>query len=317
MPFSNKTIYVAGHHGMVGKALVRAFKEAGAEKLILRTRSELDLCNQQAVNQFFDQERPQVVVFAAAKTGGIHANDTYPAQFLYDNVMMSANAIHAAHRLDVERFLFLGSTCIYPRLAPQPMTEDCLLSGPLEPTNEAYALAKIAGLKLCQFYRSQYGRMFHSAMPTNLYGTGDNYHLENSHVLPALIRRFHEAKETQANEVVIWGSGKARREFLHVDDLAGGLLHLLALEDPPDLVNIGTGEDVTILELAQTVSRTIGFQGQIKTDPTKPDGTPVKRTDMSKMHATGWRAEIDLETGLKATYQDFLRETRQGVLREV
>jgi len=302
---------------MVGKALVRAFKEAGAEKLILRTRSELDLCNQQAVNQFFDQERPQVVVFAAAKTGGIHANDTYPAQFLYDNVMMSANAIHAAHRLDVERFLFLGSTCIYPRLAPQPMTEDCLLSGPLEPTNEAYALAKIAGLKLCQFYRSQYGRMFHSAMPTNLYGTGDNYHLENSHVLPALIRRFHEAKETQANEVVIWGSGKARREFLHVDDLAGGLLHLLALEDPPDLVNIGTGADVTILELAQTVGRTIGFQGKIKTDPTKPDGTPVKRTDMSKMHATGWRAEIDLEAGLKATYQDFLRETRQGVLREV
>ncbi len=316
MDFNNKSIYVAGHRGMVGKALVRALETAGARDLILRDRSELDLCNQQAVNQFFEQQRPQIVVFAAARVGGIHANHAYPAQFIYDNLMMAANSIHAAHLFDTERFLFLGSTCIYPRLAPQPMSEDCLLSGPLEPTNEAYALAKIAGLKLCQFYRSQYNRLFHSAMPTNLYGTGDNYHPENSHVLPALIRRFHEAKLAGADEVVIWGTGRPRREFLHVDDLANGLLHLLSLKDPPNLVNIGTGTDVTIVELAETVARVVGFQGKITTDPSKPDGTPVKRTDMSRMHATGWRARIDLETGLKMTYQDFLQETKQGVLRQ-
>jgi len=302
---------------MVGGALVRALRSAGAKNLILRSRRELDLCNQSDVHDFFHQQRPDLVIFAAAKVGGIHANNTYPAEFLYQNLMMAANSIHAAYLAGVERFLFLGSTCIYPRMAPQPMQEDCLLSGPLESTNEAYALAKISGLKLCQFYRSQYGMLFHSAMPTNLYGPGDNYHPENSHVLPALLRRFHEAKLNGDPSVTIWGSGTPRREFLHVDDLASGLLHLCALKNPPDLVNVGTGSDVTILELAQAVARVVGYEGEIKTDPSKPDGTPVKRTDMTRMHATGWKARIDLAEGLAATYQDFLAETEQRIVRAV
>ena len=251
---------------MVGQATVRALQAEGANRLILRDRAELDLCNQAAVHRFFEQEKPELVIFAAAKVGGIHANNSYPAEFLYDNLMMAANSIHAAYLNGTRRFLFLGSTCIYPRLAPQPMREDCLLTGPLEPTNEAYALAKISGLKLCEHYRSQYGVVFHSAMPTNLYGPGDNYHPENSHVLPALIRRFHEARQNNAEEVTIWGSGEPRREFLHVDDLAQGLLHLLRLEDPPNLVNVGTGVDIKIGELAKLVAEIVGFQGKIVQD---------------------------------------------------
>ena len=301
---------------MVGQAVVRALSQAGAEQLICRTHDELDLCDQADVREFFRSERPEIVIFAAAKVGGIHANHTYPAQFLYDNLMMAANSIHAAYQTGTQRFLFLGSTCIYPRLAPQPMSEDCLLTGPLEVTNEAYALAKISGLKMCQHYRSQYGVLFHSAMPTNLYGPGDNYHPENSHVLPALIRRIHEAQRDNRDSITIWGTGSPRREFLHVDDLANGLLHLLQLPDPPNLVNVGTGTDVTILELAHTIARVIGYQGRILTDPNKPDGTPVKRTDMTRMHQTGWSAQIDLETGLKMTYQDFLSEISHGLIRE-
>lgn len=316
MEWKKKSIFVAGHQGMVGKAVVRALEKIGASRLILRTRSDLDLCDQAAVHQFFFSERPEVVIFAASRVGGIHANHSYPAQFLYENLMMAANSIHAAHLAGTQRLLFLGSTCVYPRLAPQPMREDCLLSGPLEPTNEAYALAKISGLKLCQYYRSQYGRLYHSAMPTNLYGAGDSYHPENSHVLPAMIRRFHEAKQAGADRVVIWGTGTPRRDFLHVDDIASGLLHLLGLSDPPDLVNIGTGTDITILDLAQQVANVVGYEGQITTDPSKPDGTPVKLTDMTRMHELGWRASIDLQSGLKRTYQDFLQETEQGVLRE-
>ena len=302
---------------MVGQALVRALHSIGADHLILKTRDELDLCNQASVESFFETERPDCVLFAAAKVGGIHANRTYPAEFIYNNLMMAANSIHAACQSNVGRFLFLGSTCIYPRMAPQPMPESCLLSGPLEKTNQAYALAKIAGLKMCEYYRQQYGVNFHSAMPTNLYGPGDNYHLENSHVLPALIRRFHEAKENGAREVVIWGTGTPRREFLHVDDLASGVLHLCTLSNPPNLVNIGSGTDVTILELAQKVACVVGYKGEIKTNPEAPDGTPVKRTDMTLMHSTGWQARISLDEGLKLTYDDFLKEAQKGVLRQM
>ena len=302
---------------MVGKAVNRALVNAGAENLILKTRDELDLCNQAAADQFFRDHTPEVVIFAAAKVGGIHANNTYPAEFIYENLMMAANTIHAAYRHGVERFLFLGSTCIYPRMSPQPMPEGCLLSGPLEKTNEAYALAKISGLKMCQFYRSQYGVLFHSAMPTNLYGPGDNYHPDNSHVLPAMIRRFHEAKENGIPEVEIWGTGKPRREFLHVDDLADAVLHLVQLEDPPNLVNVGTGTDVTIRELAEQIAETVGYQGKITQDPSKPDGTPVKRTDISLIESTGWRPTIPLADGIRRTYQDFLKETQAQILREV
>jgi GDP-L-fucose synthase len=312
----SQRIYVAGHRGMVGKALVRALDSIGVAEVIVRTRSELDLCNQSAVNSFFETEKPDCVLFAAAKVGGIHANNTYPADFIYNNLMMAANSIHAAYQHNVGRFLFLGSTCIYPRMAPQPMPEDSLLTGPLEKTNEAYALAKISGLKMCEFYRQQYGALFHSAMPTNLYGPGDNYHPENSHVLPALIRRFHEAAQSNQSEVAIWGTGSPRREFLHVDDLADGVIHLCTLSDPPNLVNIGTGSDVTILELAKKVADVVGFKGEIKTNPEQPDGTPVKRTDMTLMHSTGWNSKIDLDEGLKMTYQDFLQETELDELRQ-
>ena len=308
-------IFVAGHRGMVGAAVVRALASNNAGEIITRSRDELDLTNQSDVDKFFSQQRPHTVVFCAGKVGGIHANNSYPADFIYQNLMMSANSINAAYENEVQRFLFLGSTCIYPRLAPQPMLESCLLEGPLEPTNEAYALAKISGLKMCQYYRSQYGVTFHSAMPTNLYGPGDNYHPENSHVLPALINRIHAAKQANAPEVVIWGSGKPRREFLHVDDLAAGLLHLLALESPPDVVNIGTGSDVTIAELAGIISEVIGYQGQIVQDVSKPDGTPVKRTDCTLIHSTGWKASIDLIEGVEQTYQDFLRESESNTLR--
>lgn len=301
-------IYVAGHRGMVGGAVVRRLKELGYQNLLLRTRAELDLTSQDAVESFFQTERPDVVVFAAARVGGILANKTYPAEFLFENLAMATNAVHSAWRNGTERFLFLGSTCIYPRLAPQPIPEDSLLSSPLEPTNEAYAIAKIAGLKMCEFYRRQYGVTYHSAMPTNLYGPGDNYHPENSHVLPALIRRFHEAKVRGDSSVTIWGTGSPLREFLHVDDLAAAIVHLLGLQNPPDLVNLGSGSEISILELAKLVARTVGFTGSIETDPSKPDGTPRKLCDISRIQATGWQPRISLADGVAAAYQDFLRD---------
>ena len=315
--FESAKIYVAGHRGMVGSAVVRALEATGATNILTRSRSELDLCSQAAVESFFAEQKPEMVVFAAARVGGIHANNTYPADFIYQNLTMATNAIHAAYKNGVNRFLFLGSTCIYPRMAPQPMPEDCLLTGPLEKTNEAYALAKIAGLKMCEHYRTQYGVTFHSAMPTNLYGPGDNYHPENSHVLPALIRRFHEAKLEERSNVVLWGTGKPRREFLHVDDLADGLLHLLSLDDPPNLANVGTGTDVTIRELAELVANTVGFEGEIVQDTSRPDGTPVKRTDIRLIESTGWSPRISLAEGIRMTYECFLSETKQKTLREV
>lgn len=301
-------IYVAGHRGMVGGAVVRRLQELGFSNLLLRTRAELDLTSQADVDAFFQTERPEVVVFAAARVGGILANKTYPAEFLFENLSMATNAVHSAWRNGTERFLFLGSTCIYPRLAPQPIPEDSLLSSPLEPTNEAYAIAKIAGLKMCEFYRRQYGVTYHSAMPTNLYGPGDNYHPENSHVLPALIRRFHEATVRGDSSVAIWGTGSPLREFLHVDDLAAAIVHMLGLENPPDLVNLGSGSEISILELARLVARTVGFAGAIETDPTKPDGTPRKLCDIGRIKATGWHPKISLEDGVAAAYQDFLRD---------
>ena len=299
---------------MVGAALMRKLTELDYAT-VTRSRDELDLCCQASVQDFFQQERPDIVIFAAAKVGGIHANDTYSAEFIYQNLMMAANSIHTAHQTGTQRFLFLGSTCIYPRMAPQPMPEDCLLTGELESTNEAYAIAKISGLKLCEHYRKQYGVLFHSAMPTNLYGPGDNYHPENSHVMPALIRRFHEAKENGDPEVMIWGTGTPRREFLHVDDLAEALLHLVQLPDPPNLVNVGTGTDVSIAELATLVARTVGYQGEIKNDLTKEDGTPVKRTNIDLIKSTSWSPKISLEDGLQRTYRDFKNEMNAGALR--
>lgn len=317
MSIEKSKIFVAGHRGMVGSAILRALTAAGADRVLVQSRNELDLTNQQQVNSFFESERPDVVLFAAARVGGIHANSTYPANFAYENLMMAANAIHAAWQTKTKRFLFLGSTCIYPRNAPQPMREDCLLTSPLETTNEAYALAKIAGLKTCQFYRQQYGVMFHSAMPTNLYGPGDNYHPENSHVLPAMIQRFDLARLAGAEEVVIWGTGTPRREFLHVDDLAAAILHLIQLENPPDWVNVGTGTDVTIRELAEMIAQVVGYRGRITNDTSKPDGTPVKRTDISLIESTGWTPKIPLIDGLKRTYQDYLRETQEHSVRSV
>ncbi len=315
-------IWICGHRGMVGAALVRVLREeAGAsgidsyDRLLLAARDEVDLTRQEQVEQFVGDRQPEMVVIAAARVGGIHANATYPADFLYDNLMIAANVIRASWRGGVKRLLFLGSSCIYPRLAPQPMTEDALLSGPLEPTNEPYAVAKIAGLKLCQAYRRQHGVVYHSAMPTNLYGPGDNYHGENSHVIPALIRRFHEARVEGRSSVTIWGSGTPRREFLHVDDLARGCLALLRCDDPHDWVNIGSGSDLTILQLAHLIARVTGYEGRVLTDPGKPDGTPRKLLDISRMKAIGWEPRIDLEQGLKAAYEDFLTGLSTGRAR--
>ena len=300
---------------MVGGALVRRFERIPGAELLLRTRKELDLTSQSDVDRFFAIERPELVIVAAAKVGGIHANNTYPAAFLYDNLAIAANSIHSAYRHGTQRLLFLGSSCIYPKQAPQPIPEDSLLTSPLEPTNEAYAIAKITGLKLCQYYRKQYGVMFHSAMPTNLYGPGDNYHLQNSHVMPALIRKFHEAKEAGKDEVVAWGTGKPMREFLHVDDLAEACAFLVNMQNPPDWINVGTGVDVTIKELTETVAKVTGFNGRITWDTSKPDGTPRKLMDVSKLSALGWKAKISLQEGVAKTYQSFLAEKAAGKLR--
>mgnify|MGYP003669314959 CR=1 FL=1 len=310
-------IYVAGHRGMVGSAVCRRLASEKNCQVLTATRDSLDLTNQSSVEDFFAQERPDAVIFAAARVGGVLANDTYPVEFLGDNLLMSTVAINAAYATGVKRFLFLGSTCIYPRDCPQPIQEDALLTGPLEKTNEAYALAKIAGLKLCQFYRRQHGVMFHSAMPTNLYGPGDNYHPQHSHVLPALLRRFHEARQEGLESVTIWGTGTPRREFLYVDDLADALAFLMTQQNPPDWANVGTGVDLSILELAQLVANTVGYQGEIKTDPSKPDGTPVKCSDVSRLNALGWKHKIELAQGLKTTYDHFLNEVESGQMRSV
>jgi GDP-L-fucose synthase len=309
-----RRVYVAGHRGMVGSALVRALASLEVE-LISRSSSELDLRDQAATDEFFRQVRPQIVLFAAARVGGIQANIDAPAEFLYDNLAMAANAIQAAHRCGCERFVFLGSMCVYPRLAPQPMAESALLTGALEPTNEGYALAKIAGLKMCQYYRQQYGVLFHSLMPSNLYGPGDNYQARRAHVVASLIRRFHEAKEASLREVVIWGTGRAVREFVHVDDAAAATLHVAAMDDPPDWVNVGGGEEVSILELARMVAEATGFRGEIHTDPDKPDGMPRKAADAALLRSTGWQPRITLRDGLRQTYQAYLREREAGLLR--
>jgi len=308
-------LFIAGHNGMVGSALVRRFRREPGCELILRDRARLDLADQAAVEAFLAAEKPDTVIVAAAKVGGIQANSTFPAEFLHDNLAIALASIHGAWKSGVKRLLFLGSSCIYPKHAAQPMAEDCLLTGALEPTNEAYAVAKIAGLKLCQFYRREHGVAFHSAMPTNLYGPGDNYHPTNSHVLPALIRRFHEAKESGTREVAAWGTGSPKREFLHVDDLADACAFLLALGDPPDWINVGTGSDVTIRELTEIVAQATGYRGAIAWDPSKPDGTPRKLLDVSRLSALGWRARIGLTEGIKSTYQSFLSEERSGTLR--
>jgi len=308
-------LFIAGHHGMVGSALVRRFKKEPGFELVLRDRKQLDLTSESAVAAFLAAEKPDVAIIAAAKVGGIHANSTFPADFLRDNLAIASSTIHGAWKAGVGRLLFLGSSCIYPKLAAQPMTEDSLLTGPLEPTNEAYAIAKIAGLKLCQYYRKQYGVAFHSAMPTNLYGPGDNYHPTNSHVLPALIRRLDEAREAGTPEVAAWGSGSPRREFLHVDDLADACFFLLGRTDFPDWINVGTGSDVTIRELTEIVAEATGFRGRISWDASKPDGTPRKLLDVSRLSAMGWKSRIALREGIAATYQAFLAEKKAGSLR--
>ena len=301
-------IYIAGHRGMVGSAIKRRLKREGYTNFIERTSSELDLRDQSAVDAFFRTERPDYVFLAAAKVGGIQANNTYRAEFIYDNLIMEANVIKASHTYDVRKLLFLGSSCIYPKMAPQPLREDYLLTGPLEATNEPYAIAKIAGIKLCDAFRDQYGCHFISVMPTNLYGPNDNYDLENSHVLPALIRKFHEAKKAGLPEVIMWGTGSPKREFLHVDDLADACFYLMKTYDEPGLVNIGTGKDISIFELAQLVKKVVGYEGEIVKDQTKPDGTPRKLMDVSKLNRMGWRYQIELEEGIRSVYADLESE---------
>ncbi len=302
----NSRIFVAGHRGLAGSAIVRRLSAAGFKNLLLRTRSELDLTCRAEVERFFEQERPEYVFLAAAKVGGILANSTYPVEFLRDNLAIELNVIDCAYRSGVKKLQFLGSSCIYPKLAPQPLKEDYLLSGPLEPTNEFYAIAKIAGIKLCQAYRAQYGFHAISLMPTNLYGPGDNFDLANSHVLPALMRKIHEAHVRGDSKVVIWGTGKPRREFLHVDDLADAALFLMQHYDEPEIVNVGTGEDIAIADLAAMLGRVIGFQGKFVYDSSKPDGTPRKLLDVSRLEALGWKHGISLQHGIEDTYRWFL-----------
>ena len=302
----NSKIYVAGHRGMVGSAIYRKLQKEGFTNIITKTSSELDLRDQQAVTEFFQSEKPEYVFLAAAKVGGIVANNTYRADFLYENLAIQNNVIHQSHLNEVKKLMFLGSSCIYPKLAPQPLKETYLLTGLLEETNEPYAIAKIAGIKMCDAYRAQYGSNFISVMPTNLYGYNDNYHPQNSHVLPALIRRFDEAKNSGAKEVMIWGSGTPMREFLFADDLADACYFLMQNYNEPNLINIGTGKDLSIKDLALMVKKTVGFEGEITFDSSKPDGTPRKLMDVSKLHDLGWKHQIDLEEGLKLAYQDFL-----------
>jgi len=299
-------IFVAGHRGLVGSALVRALEREGYRNLVVRTSGELDLREQAATLSFFQRERPEYVFLAAAKVGGIVANNSYPAQFIYDNLMIQNNVIHSAYLSGVTKLLLLGSSCIYPRLAPQPIREDALLTGPLEPTNEPYAIAKIAGIKMCQSYNRQYGTRFVSAMPTNLYGPNDNFDLTTSHVLPALLRKFHEAKESGAPSVTVWGSGTPYREFIHVDDVAEASLFLMERYEGWEPVNVGSGRELTIRELAERVGRVVGFAGELRFDTSKPDGTPRKLCDVSRIHALGWQHRIDLDQGLKDTYHWYL-----------
>ncbi len=316
MVMAKQRIFIAGHNGMVGSALVRQLDKNPEVQLVVRNRSELNLLDQQAVQQFFKHERIDQVYLAAAKVGGIHANNEYPAEFIYENLMIEANIIHAAHKAGVQKLLFLGSSCIYPKMAEQPMTEAALLTGTLEPTNEPYAIAKIAGIKLCESYNRQYGRDYRSVMPTNLYGENDNFHPQNSHVIPAMMRRFHEAKQAGDKQVVVWGSGKPMREFLHVNDMAAASVHVMNLANDiyqantqPMLshINVGTGVDCTIRELAETMQKVVGFKGEIVFDTTKPDGTPRKLMDVSRLKALGWQARNSLEAGLTDTYDWFLQ----------
>ncbi|MEE3046537.1 MAG: GDP-L-fucose synthase [Pseudomonadota bacterium] len=317
-----KKVFVAGHNGMVGRAIACRLKLDAQIELVTATRGELDLENQESVNRFFVRNSIDEIYLAAAKVGGIHANNTYPADFIYKNLLIEANVIGAAHQYDVQKLLFLGSSCIYPRAVAQPMREDALLTGVLEPTNEPYAIAKIAGIKLCESFNRQYGRDYRSVMPTNLYGPGDNYHPENSHVIPALLRRFHEAKVSRAQEVIVWGSGKPFREFLFVDDMAAACIHVMNLDDATykdkteemcSHINVGYGSDVTIRELAAEIAKTVGFDGKIVFDTSKPDGTMRKLMDSSRLFSTGWKPSVDLQSGLAIAYEDFL----SGKAREV
>jgi GDP-L-fucose synthase len=306
-------IFVAGHRGLAGSALVRALQRLGYRNLLLRNREQLDLMDQRAVHRFFETERPEYVFLAAAKVGGILANSTFPVDFLRDNLAIQSNVTESAFRYGVEKFLFLGSSCIYPRMAPQPISESALLTGPLEPTNEWYAIAKIAGIKLIQAYRKQYGMKGICLMPTNLYGPGDNFDLASSHVLPALLRKFHEAKLNGADEVVVWGSGKVLREFLHADDFADAAVHLMLHYDSDEIINVGTGEDLTIAALAELIGKVVGYTGRISFDASKPDGTPRKLLDVSRLHAAGWRARITLEEGIRRTYEWYLSQSTEVV----
>ena len=301
-------IYVAGHRGMVGSAIVRKLNAKGFNNIVVRSSKELDLRNQQAVNSFFEMENPDIVVLAAAKVGGIHANNVYRAEFLYDNLMIQANIINAAYRFEVAKLLFLGSSCIYPKMADQPLREEYLLTGELEPTNEPYAIAKIAGIKLCESYRDQYGCNFISAMPTNLYGPNDNYDLNNSHVLPALLRKFHIAKQEGNAKVEIWGTGSPKREFLHVEDLAAACFFLLQNYNEKEPVNIGCGKDISIKDLALTIKKVVGFKGKLNFDTSKPDGTPRKLLSVDKLHDLGWKHQIELEEGIKSVYKELLNK---------
>ena len=324
-PASDLRVFVAGHRGMVGSAIVRRLQAAGCRNIVTAGRDRLNLLRQDQVEAFFRDNPVDQVYVAAAKVGGIHANNTYPAEFIYENLLMQANLVHGAHTAGVQKLLFLGSSCIYPKHAPQPMAESSLLTGVLEPTNEPYAIAKIAGIKLCESYNRQYGRDYRSAMPTNLYGPNDNFHPENSHVIPALMRRFHEAVQSGAAELVVWGSGTPMREFLHVDDMAAACLHIMQLDDAtyaantqPMLshINVGTGVDCTIRELAETLARVTGFTGRLVFDASKPDGTPRKLLDVARLKALGWQASIGLEDGLRSTYQWFLQHQADGGYRQ-